>query len=291
MRCKRRSALIGLLTGSAALAAASLAQVQSAAAAATETVLHKFKGGSDGANPHAGLISDSTGALYGTTWRGGGTGCVGGLGCGTVFKLPPPAAGQTKWTKEILYRFQGGSDGEAPLAPLILDSTGALYGTTLAGGVSFGLGTVFKLTPPAAGQTLWTETILYRFGGVGGDGIGPEAGLIFDSKGALYGTTAGGGGASNCGTVFKLKPPAAGLTQWTEKVLSDLPSGGANPIGDPLLCPANGGQPDCTLPPGGPMAVKLIEFLLFTAETDASGVLNKSGDILLLAIDRNLPRS
>jgi uncharacterized repeat protein (TIGR03803 family) len=214
-----RSALIGLLTGSAALAAASLAQVQSAAAAATETVLHKFKGGNDGANPHAGLISDSTGALYGTTWRGGGSGCVGGLGCGTVFKLTPPAAGQTKWTKEILYRFQGGSDGEAPLAPLTLDSTGALYGTTEAGGVSFGLGTVFKLTPPAAGQTLWTETILYRFGGVGGDGVGPEAGLIFGSKGALYGTTAGGGGASNCGTVFKLKPPAAGQTLWTEKVL------------------------------------------------------------------------
>ncbi len=174
MRCKHilslhtpRSALIGLLTGAAALAAASLAQVQSAAAAATETVLYKFKGGNDGANPHAGLISDSTGALYGTTWHGGGTGCVGGLGCGTVFKLTPPAAGQTKWTKEILYRFQGGSDGEAPFAPLVLDSKGALYGTTLAGGVSFGLGTVFKLTPPAAGQTQWTEKVLYRSGALG----------------------------------------------------------------------------------------------------------------------------
>jgi uncharacterized repeat protein (TIGR03803 family) len=226
MRCKHIlslhtswSALIGLLTGSAALAAASLAQVQSAAAAATETVLYQFKGGNDGANPHAGLISDSTGALYGTTWHGGGTGCVGGLGCGTVFKLTPPAAGQTKWTKEILYRFQGGSDGEAPFAPLVLDSKGALYGTTLAGGASFGLGTVFKLKPPATGQTQWTEKILYRFGVVGGDGVGPEAGLIFDSKGALYGTTGGGGGPSNCGTVFKLKPPAAGETQRTEKVL------------------------------------------------------------------------
>ena len=100
------------------------------------------------------------------------------LGCGTVFKLTPPAAGQTKWTKEILYRFQGGSDGEAPVAPLVLDSKGALYGTTLAGGGTFGPGTVFKLTPPAAGQTQWTETILYRFTGAGGDGDGPEAGLI-----------------------------------------------------------------------------------------------------------------
>ncbi|MGC2224724.1 MAG: choice-of-anchor tandem repeat GloVer-containing protein [Methylocella sp.] len=226
MRCKHilslhtsRSALIGLLTGSAALAVASLAHVRPAAAAATETVLHKFNGGTDGANPHAGVISDSNGVLYGTTWRGGGTGCVAGLGCGTVFKLTPPAAGQTKWTKEILYRFQGGNDGEAPFAGLILDSKGALYGTTLAGGASFGLGTVFKLKPPAAGQTQWTEKVLYRFGGVGGDGVGPEAGLIFDSKGALYGTTSGGGGSSNCGTVFKLKPPVAGETQWTEKVL------------------------------------------------------------------------
>jgi uncharacterized repeat protein (TIGR03803 family) len=225
MRCKHilslhtpRPALIGLLTGSAALAAASLAHPQPAEAA-TETVLHNFKGGSDGASPHAGLISDSTGALYGTTWRGGGTGCVAGNGCGTVFKLTPPAAGQTKWTKEILYRFQGGSDGEAPLAPLTLDSKGALYGTTSAGGGTFGPGTVFKLKPPAAGQTQWTEKILHRFTGAGGDGDGPVAGLVFDGKGALYGTTSGGGGPSNCGTVFKLKPPAAGETQWTEKVL------------------------------------------------------------------------
>jgi len=150
MRCKHipslhtsRSALIGLLSGSAALAAASLAHAQSPAP--TETVLHKFHGGTDGANPHAGVISDSQGVLYGTTSLGGGTGCVASLGCGTVFKLTPPATGQTKWTKEILYRFQGGSDGEDPEAGLILDSKGALYGTTAAGGGESGLGMVFKL--------------------------------------------------------------------------------------------------------------------------------------------------
>jgi hypothetical protein len=112
MRCKHilslptsRSALIGLLSGSAALAAVNLAHAQPLAPAATETVLYDFRGGTDGANPHAGLISDSKGVLYGTTWRGGGTGCVAGLGCGTVFKLTPPAPGQTKWTKRTLYRF------------------------------------------------------------------------------------------------------------------------------------------------------------------------------------------
>jgi hypothetical protein len=120
MRCKRvsslpsRSALIGLLTGSAALAAASLAQVRAAAAAATETVLYKFKGGNDGANPHAGLISDSTGALYGTTWHGGGTGCVGGLGCGTVFKLTPPAAAASGRRAIGLAAFYGAEQRASP---------------------------------------------------------------------------------------------------------------------------------------------------------------------------------
>jgi uncharacterized repeat protein (TIGR03803 family) len=156
MRCKHilslptsRSALIGLLSGSAALAAVNLAHAQPLAPAATETVLYDFRGGTDGANPHAGLISDSKGVLYGTTWRGGGTGCVAGLGCGTVFKLTPPAPGQTKWTKRTLYRFKGGSDGEAPFAGLVLNSNGALFGTTLAGGGAFGSGTVFKLKPPS----------------------------------------------------------------------------------------------------------------------------------------------
>jgi uncharacterized repeat protein (TIGR03803 family) len=198
--------------------AVGFAHAEPATAATTESVLYKFNGGSDGANPHAGLISDSKGILYGTTWHGGGTGC-GGKGCGTVFRLVPPIPPATKWTEQVLYRFQGGSDGAAPFAGLVLDSKGALYGTTLAGGVSFGLGTVFKLTQPAPGHTQWAEQVLYRFTGTGTDGAGPQAGLVFDSTGALYGTTSGGGGPANCGTVFKLAPPAPGHTQWTETVL------------------------------------------------------------------------
>jgi uncharacterized repeat protein (TIGR03803 family) len=72
---------------------------------------------------------------------------------------------------------------------------------------------------PAAGHTQWTEQVLYRFTGTGTDGSGPQAGLVFDSAGALYGTTSGGGGPANCGTVFKLAPPAPGHTQWTEMAL------------------------------------------------------------------------
>ena len=168
----------------------------------------RFKGGSDGAGPIAGLIADKEGALYGTT-QNGGTG-NGGSGFGTVFKLTPPTKGQTAWTETVLYRFTGGSDGGDVFAGLIADKEGALYGTTQ--GLAPSYGTVFKLTPPAKGQTAWTETVLHGFTG-GSDGAAPRAGLIFDKEGALYGTTI-------VGPVFKLTPPAEGQTAWTETVLS-----------------------------------------------------------------------
>jgi uncharacterized protein YceK len=134
----------------------------------TETVLYSFKGASDGANPFASLISGESGALYGTTLLGGSGNCFGSE-CGTVFKLTPPAEGETVWTETVLYSFNGGSDGNFPRASLIADERGALYGTTSSGGGSncpgFVCGTVFKLTPPAEGQTAWTETVLYGFKG------------------------------------------------------------------------------------------------------------------------------
>ncbi|MFY9629877.1 MAG: choice-of-anchor tandem repeat GloVer-containing protein, partial [Methylocystis sp.] len=121
--------------------------------------------------------------------------------CGTVFKLAPPCAGQPQWTETVLHSFQGSpSDGVYPLAGLNFDSSGALYGTTFYGG-SAGAGTVFKLMPPAptvVGRQQWTETVLYSFKG-GSDGADPWAGVIFDTHGALYGTTWG------IGTVFKLQ--------------------------------------------------------------------------------------
>jgi uncharacterized repeat protein (TIGR03803 family) len=109
----------------------------------TETVLYRFTGG-DGANPTAGLIADASGNLYGTTELGGGAnGCSGG--CGTVFKLTPSG------TRTVLHSFTGGNDGASPVAGLIADAAGNLYGTTELGGgasgCSGGCGTVFKLTP------------------------------------------------------------------------------------------------------------------------------------------------
>ncbi len=162
------------------------------AQARTYKVLYTFTGGTDGALPYAGLIRDSQGNLYGTTENGGNSACQGG--CGVVFKV------DTSGNETVLYSFTGGADGWAPLAGLIRDAQGNLYGTTFAGGHisgcgGSGCGVVFKLD--TAGQ----ETALYSFKG-GADGATPYAGLIRDAQGNLYGTA--GGGHSGNGVVFKV---------------------------------------------------------------------------------------
>jgi uncharacterized repeat protein (TIGR03803 family) len=164
----------------------------------SESVLYSFTGtGGDGAFPFAGLMRDAVGNLYGTTVKGGGTGCL-GSGCGTVFKL------DTTGKETVLYSFTGSSDGASPDAGLIRDAAGNLYGTTERGGKCrrfvAGCGTVFKL------DTTGKETVLHRFRGA--DGATPIAGLIRDSAGNFYGTTLLGGGTGcvrpGCGTVFIL---------------------------------------------------------------------------------------
>jgi uncharacterized repeat protein (TIGR03803 family) len=187
----------------------------------TETVLYFFAGGSDGSDPVASLIFNSNGELFGTTQLGGGA-----ANSGTVFKLKPPVPPATTWTEKVLYSFQGGSDGALPMAGLIFNSNGDLFGTTQLGGGSANSGTVFKLKPTVPPATTWTEKVLYSFKG-GSDGAQPFAGLIFDSSGAPYGTTGFGGGlpVPDAGTVFKLKPPVPPATNWTETVLKRFPGG------------------------------------------------------------------
>src|SRR5271157_3231541 len=155
-------------------------------ATGNETVLYSFTGaGGDGANPEAGLVPDAQGNLYGTTYAGGAS------NAGTVFKV------DTTGNETVLYSFTGaGGDGAGPTGLLVRDAQGNLYGTTVFGGAS-GKGTVFKAD--ATGN----ETVLYSFTGAGGDGANPEAGLVPDAQGNLYGTT-DAGGASNAGTVFKV---------------------------------------------------------------------------------------
>ena len=160
--------------------------VAASAQARTQTVLHTFTGGTDGANPQSELIRDSAGNLYGTTRGGGSATLCGGFGCGTVFKI------DRSGHETVLYRFTRGADGSVPFGGVIRDASGNLYGTLVrdAAGNPYGTtvadgnfncvpgfggacGTVFKLDPSG------TETVLYAFQGVA-DGAMPFSGLALD---------------------------------------------------------------------------------------------------------------
>lgn len=191
-----------------------------------ETILYSFPTSNQGYLPNGNLVFDGTGNLYGATVFGGskGTTCdkfYGGQ-CGTIFELSPPKTKGGKWTEKVLHSFAGGTDGANPSGGLVLDSKGAIYGTTPMGGnqlCNFGNGKVgcgiaFELIPGRKGVA-WTERFLHRFTD-GKDGAGPNGGLIFDAKGSLYGS-AGGGGVNLDGVVFRLTPTKVG--RWVEDVL------------------------------------------------------------------------
>jgi uncharacterized repeat protein (TIGR03803 family) len=162
-----------------------------------EKVLYAF-GGPDGQSPNGDLLNVN-GTLYGTTYRGGGSGCFYGGGCGNVYTIT------TSGKESVLYKFLGGSDGGNPASGLI-DVNGTLYGTTFYGGGSSactnGCGTVYSIS------TSGVEKVLYAFAG-GNDGQWPQAPLT-SLQGTLYGETSGGGdsqqGKACCGTVFALTP-------------------------------------------------------------------------------------
>jgi uncharacterized repeat protein (TIGR03803 family) len=190
----------------------------SAATAQTESIIYEYTAGNCCANnPQTPLLFMGT-KLYGTTLNGGGN--PAGIGkLGTVFSLTIPAAGQQS-VRKVLHSFPTYfGDGADPLGRLIGDSHNHLYGTTQAGG-AHNFGTVFKMV---IGQTSWTETLIYSFnpcfGCAQSDGSTPWDGLVMDAGGALYGATQFGGNTTNCGVIFKLNPPPAGQTTWSETVI------------------------------------------------------------------------
>lgn len=157
-------------------------------------------------------------------------------GCGAIFKLTPPRSSSGQWNETILHSFAGTPDGAGPNAQLVLASDGTLFGETAYGGRSTmcpyvrGCGTVFGLKP-RHGSSQYIETIVHSFN-VGNkpknDGSIPAGTLIQTASGALYGTTAYGGGLpgcdvekglTGCGTVFALQVAAGKRTRWTEQIL------------------------------------------------------------------------
>jgi uncharacterized repeat protein (TIGR03803 family) len=208
-----------------------------------------------------GLTLGPKGVLYGVTGYGGGQSYQ-----GTVWSLTPPSGGRTNWTKSTLFAFpRDESVGGFPMGNLAFDSAGNIYGTTLYSGG------IYQLVPPAAPGDSWNLNLLYTFQ-FGNDGGQPDAGVVIDSTGALYGTTTVGGDLScgyngaeaGCGTVYKLVPPSAQGQPWTEETLHTFDGGtdginsgafaggpsllllentfyGTTPIGgDPSVCTNNG---------------------------------------------------
>jgi uncharacterized repeat protein (TIGR03803 family) len=150
-----------------------------------ESVLYSFTGGTDGGYPVAGVIRDAAGNLYGTTYAGGAS------NAGVVFKI------DTSGNESVLYSFTAGTDGGYPSAGVISDAAGNLYGTTSSGGAAYA-GVVYKVDMSG------NESVLYSFTG-GADGGHPGfAGVVLDSAGNLYGTTAGGGNTLGAGVVYKV---------------------------------------------------------------------------------------
>jgi hypothetical protein len=177
----------------------------------TETVLYSFSGGSDGGYPNS--VVYEGGVLFGTVTFGGNPKNCGGIGCGGVFKLSPPAVAGNPWTERIVYSFTGPPDGLYAAAGVVVGQDGKLYGTTRSGGDSQtcpqnpGCGVVFELTPPQD-EYGWREEVIHRFTIT--DGFYPTASLAIDKGGNLFGTTVYGGNSADCnggcGVVFEVKP-------------------------------------------------------------------------------------
>ena len=179
----------------------------------TEIILYNFCGAGgvcpDGQNPEAGLISDASGNLYGTTPVGGSN------GDGAVFRLSPPTGGGG-WSETVLWNFASRNprNGVSPgVGRLNMDSAGNLYGTTYGGGKN-NVGTVFELSP--VGEGTYNFSILHSFVGGNKDGSHPVYGVSLDKSGNLYGTTYYGG-AANAGVVYEITPSNG---TWTEAILA-----------------------------------------------------------------------
>jgi uncharacterized repeat protein (TIGR03803 family) len=234
LRCVSAIALVTLFVAAAVAAGA---QTQ------TFTVLHAFTASPDGAIPNP-IIRDAQGNLYGTTKYGGLTSCGEGS-CGTVFKID--SAGH----ESVLYSFEGGSNGTNPVAGLVRDAAGNLYGTTQGNGFIGGQSVIFKVNPK--GQ----QTVLYLADNSKASSL--DSPLTLDAHGNLYGMSPYGGHVNcnkgtGCGTLFKITPHGkfTVLHAFTEKE-GIQPEGGVvlDAKGNIYGTAIHGGKLECDFPGWG----------------------------------------
>ena len=273
------------------------------------SVLYNFKGREDGARPYGGVVRDAEENLYGTASAGGFDDPRCGGGCGTVFRLR--LAGST-WVLDPIYKFHH-DDGWDPLARVVFGPDGALYGTTLAGGI-YGedYGTVFSLRQPAqpckAVPCPWNQMLLWNFEG-GTDGVNPGVGdLTFNASGHIFGTTYTGG-AHSVGIVYELAPVPGG--GWIENVAYSFgggPSGdGAYPWADVVFDVA-GNMYTTTVEGGGaecgtavqlyPIASRWADTILHSFSCSSDGqyplaglVFDSAGNLYGATVQRGAPAS
>ncbi len=193
-------------------------------------VAYSFRAAGDGGMPAAGMVMDSTGALYGTTLAGGMGGSL--TGHGTVFRFDPAREALT-----VLHQFTP-QDGNAPFGRLALGPNGHLYGTLALGGAQR-CGSVYDLnTATLAYTTLFSFSCRL-------DGGKPLSGVVVDESGILYGETSAGG-ANAAGTIFSLNPVGHVMT-----VLHSFSGGaGGDGVGGQKLLVAGGALYGGTCVPG-----------------------------------------
>jgi hypothetical protein len=212
----------------------------------TLNTIFNFEHGKTGYHPIGSLSIDANGNLYGTTQRGG----VPDLG--VAYELVPPASPGGAWTELVLHSFTGIKGDGSPSAGLVIGPTGSLCGVT--NGPS-NAGSVFRLTPPAAANAHWRETVLHTFTDSNGDGATPTAAPTLGPHGVRYGATSAGGTTSS-GIVYALSPPISKAGPWTEQVLHTFTGGsdGEQPAG-PLALGADGTIYGATSYGGGGLGV------------------------------------
>lgn len=195
----------------------------------TETILHSFEGGADGANTQATIIPIPGGSWWGTTLFGGSA----GTGYGTIYELNP-VSGSANWNYKVLIRFSDATGTPNVPENNITYYQGKLYTTTQNGGQFGNYGSVIELVNQGSS---WTYNVLHSFDGA--DGAYIQGALAVDTTTGIFYGVAQNGGIANHGTIFQLIPPPAGSTTWTFNKLYDFTGGadGGYIYGSPVFGP------------------------------------------------------